>query len=43
MPFPSLSAHRWGSMLRVYFWIHLLLGWVLITLFAAGFTGIIRH
>jgi hypothetical protein len=32
-----------GQALRVYFWIHLLMGWVLVTLFAAGFTGIIRR
>ena len=32
-----------GRALRVYFWCHLLLGWVLITLVVAGFTGIIRR
>jgi hypothetical protein len=32
-----------GRALRVSFWCQLLLGWVLITLFAAGFTGIIRR
>jgi hypothetical protein len=32
-----------GRALRVYFWCHLLLGWVLITLFVSGFTGIIRR
>jgi hypothetical protein len=33
---------KWGKALRVYFWFHLLVGWVLITLFAAGLTGIIK-
>jgi hypothetical protein len=32
-----------GRALRIYLWFHLLLGWVLITLFAAGFTGVIRR
>jgi hypothetical protein len=32
-----------GQALRVYFWIHVLFGWGLITLFVAGFTGIIRR
>ena len=27
----------------VYLWVHLLLGWVLITLFVAGFTGIVQR
>jgi len=39
--------NRWffksGRGLRFYYWVHLLLGWVLVTLFAAGFTGIIRR
>jgi hypothetical protein len=42
------SFARWrffqsGRALRGYFWCHLLLGWVLITLFAAGLTGIVRR
>ncbi len=50
--FPSLVNspaffNRWffksGRGLRLYYWVHLLLGWVLVTLFAAGFTGIIRR
>ncbi|MGA2409725.1 MAG: hypothetical protein ABSG46_04960, partial [Candidatus Binataceae bacterium] len=37
------SFFRSGAALRVYYWVHLLLGWVLITLFVSGFTGIIRR
>jgi hypothetical protein len=42
------SVTRWwpfdsGRTLRGYLWIHIIAGWVLITLFAAGFTGIIRR
>jgi hypothetical protein len=48
MPNPNLKPREWhfinwGGALRWYFWVHLLLGWVLITLFVAGFTGIIRR
>ncbi|MGA2409281.1 MAG: hypothetical protein ABSG46_02690, partial [Candidatus Binataceae bacterium] len=44
--FPTIADRTFfksGTALRAYLWIHLLLGWVLITLFAAGFTGIIRR
>jgi hypothetical protein len=44
--FPQVADQRFfksGRSLRVYFWCHLLLGWALITLFAAGFTGIVHH
>jgi len=43
---PPLDHWRFfnsGRALRGYLWIHLSAGWVLITLFAAGFTGIIRR
>jgi hypothetical protein len=33
---------RWGGLLRVYFWVHIIFGWILTTLWVAGFTGIIR-
>ncbi len=31
-----------GSVLRVYMWLHIGLGWVLATLFAVGLTGLVR-
>jgi hypothetical protein len=39
----ELRFFRSGQALRVYFWCHLLIGWVLVTLIVAGLTGIIRH
>jgi hypothetical protein len=32
----------WGSALRVYLWLHILLGWFFTTLWVAGFTGLVR-
>jgi hypothetical protein len=34
---------RWGGLLRVYFWVHTILGWALTTLWLAGFTGLVRR
>jgi hypothetical protein len=34
---------RWGGLLRIYFWVHIIFGWILTTLWVAGFTGIIRR
>jgi hypothetical protein len=34
---------RWGGLLRVYFWLHLVSGWILTTLLVAGFTGLVRR
>jgi hypothetical protein len=34
---------RWGGLLRIYLWVHILFGWVLTTLWVAGFTGIVRR
>jgi len=31
-----------GSLLRYYFWFHIMAGWVLTTLWAASFTGLIK-
>jgi hypothetical protein len=39
----ELQFFKSGQALRVYFWCHLLIGWVLVTLIVAGLTGIIRH
>ena len=33
---------RRGGLLRIYFWIHIIFGWVLTTLWVAGFTGLVR-
>ncbi len=34
---------KWGEGLRYYFWIHIVLGWVLTTLWVAGFSGLVRN
>jgi hypothetical protein len=34
---------RWGGVLRIYYWVHLVLGWIVNTLWIAGFTGIVRR
>ena len=34
---------KWGALLRYYFWIHILLGWVLTTLWVAAFSGLVRN
>jgi hypothetical protein len=33
---------RWGGVIRVYLVIHIVFGWVLTTLWVAGFTGLVR-
>lgn len=32
-----------GSMLRVYLWMHISLGWIVATVFAAGLTGLVKR
>ncbi|MBD1843532.1 hypothetical protein H6F89_09005 [Cyanobacteria bacterium FACHB-63] len=32
-----------GSLIQIYFWLHIVLGWLLTTLWVAGFTGIVRR
>ena len=34
---------RWGGLLRIYFWVHIIFGWILTTLWVAGFTGLVRR
>ena len=34
---------NWGSVVQYYFWLHILLGWTLTTLWVAGFTGLVRR
>ena len=34
---------QWGSVVQYYFWLHILLGWTLTTLWVAGFTGLVRR
>ena len=31
-----------GSLLRCYFWFHIIAGWVLTTLWVGGFTGLTK-
>lgn len=31
-----------GSMLRIYLWLHIVMGWVVTTLFAIGFSGVVK-
>jgi hypothetical protein len=49
LPNPNLGSNvipgvrlRWGGLLRIYYWIHIMLGWVLRTLWVAGFSGLVR-
>ena len=32
----------WGGLLRLYFWLHIVSGWILATLAAAGLAGVIK-
>ncbi len=34
---------KWGALLRYYFWLHIISGWVLTTLWVAGFSGLVRN
>jgi hypothetical protein len=34
---------REGALLRWYFWAHIILGWILTSLWVAGFTGLVRR
>lgn len=36
------ALFKTGSLLRYYFWFHIIAGWVLTTLWAGGFTGLIK-
>ena len=33
----------WGTLIRIYLWIHTILGWIITTLWVAGFTGLVRR
>jgi hypothetical protein len=33
----------WGSAIQYYFWLHIILGWMLTTLWVAGLTGLVRR
>ena len=35
--------YRTGALLRWYFWLHIVAGWVLTSLWVAGFTGLVRR
>jgi hypothetical protein len=39
---PFLFKTRSDIVLRWYFWLHIVLGWVFTSLWVAGFTGLIR-
>lgn len=39
-PILHLKAGAW---LRYYFWLHIFFGWVLTTLWVAGFSGLVRN
>jgi hypothetical protein len=34
---------RYGGLLRIYFWAHIVFGWILTTLWVTGFTGLVRR
>jgi hypothetical protein len=31
-----------GGLLRAYFWLHILLGWIFTTIWVGGFTGLLK-
>jgi hypothetical protein len=33
----------WGGMLRIYLWIHIIFGWIVTSLWVAGFSGLVRR
>jgi hypothetical protein len=40
---PSFAfKFTWGSALRLYLILHIILGWIFTTLWVAGFTGLVR-
>ena len=39
---PNAKRGAWGSVLRVYFWFHRIVGTVLSTLLVGALTGLIR-
>lgn len=38
-----MFKYKQGALLRWYFWIHTIAGWVLTSLWVAGFTGLVRR
>ncbi len=34
---------RQGELLRIYFWFQIIAGWILTSLWVAGFTGLVRN
>jgi len=40
---PNADAGWFGAFLRIYLWFHIVVGWVLSSLFLTGVTGIIRR
>jgi hypothetical protein len=40
---PNADAGWFGAFLRIYLWFHIVVGWILSTLFLTGVTGIIRR
>lgn len=35
-------SFRFGAAVRIYLWIHIIFGWILTTLWVAGFSGLVR-
>jgi hypothetical protein len=43
LPFAILGQQvTWGGIVRAYLWFHIILGWLLTSLWVAGFTGLVR-
>lgn len=40
---PAMQVGSCGSALRVYLWLHILVGWTISTLVVVGLTGLVRH
>lgn len=43
LPKLNISQAKTGSLLRWYLWVHIFMGWVLTSLWVAGFTGLVRR
>ena len=39
---PKIKGLHTGGLLRLYLWIHILMGWLLSTLLVVGLTGLVR-
>jgi hypothetical protein len=38
----KINIPIYGCAIRTWFWLHIIIGWVLITIFIVGLTGLIK-